>query len=145
VVVAGGEHPRMGGERGFAAELQTRYGDVARFTGWVPDDEVSSWFGAADLALFPYPKPFSASGALALALAHGTPVLLSPALARCAGAPSVLAAPMEVRPLARRLDELAADRAALDELRQWTALLAAGRQWPAVARRHIRLYEELLK
>ena len=72
-------------------------------------------------------------------------MLLSPALARCAGAPSVLAAPMEARPLARRLDELAADRVALDELRQWTALLAAGRQWPAVARRHIRLYEEISK
>jgi glycosyltransferase involved in cell wall biosynthesis len=145
VVVAGGEHPRMGGGRGFAAELEARYGDVARFTGWVAEEEVSSWFGAADLALFPYPKPFSSSGALALALAHGTPVMLSPALARCAGAPSVLAAPMEASALARRLDELAADDAALDELRQWTALLAAGRQWPAVAERHVRLYEELLK
>jgi glycosyltransferase involved in cell wall biosynthesis len=143
VVVAGGDHPRMGGEQGFAAELRARYGDVARFTGWVPDDDVPAWFAAADLALFPYPKPFSSSGALALALAHGTPVLLSPALARCAGAPSVLAAPMEARPLARRLDELATDAGALDELRRWTALLAAGRQWPAVAQQHVRLYEEL--
>jgi glycosyltransferase involved in cell wall biosynthesis len=144
VVVAGGEHPRMAGDHGFAAELRERYGTVARFTGWVPDGDVSSWFGAADVALFPYPKPFSSSGALALALAHGTPVLLSPALAHCAGAPSVLAAPMEARPLARRLDRLADDRSALDELRQWSALLAAGRQWPAVAERHVRLYEELV-
>jgi hypothetical protein len=51
---------------------------------------------------------------------------------------------MEARPLARRLDELAADPDALDELRRWTALLAAGRQWPAVAQQHVRLYEELL-
>jgi glycosyltransferase involved in cell wall biosynthesis len=65
VVVAGGDHPRMRGEHGFAAELRARYGDVARFTGWVPDDDVPAWFAAADLALFPYPKPFSSSGALA--------------------------------------------------------------------------------
>ena len=38
----------------------------------------------------------------ALALAHGAPVLLSPALARCAGAPSVLTSPMAAGPLARQ-------------------------------------------
>ena len=94
VVVAGGEHPRMADGNGFGAELRERYGDVARFTGWVPDGDVSAWFSAADLCVFPYPKPFASSGVLALALAHGTPVLLSPALARCAGAPSVLTSPM---------------------------------------------------
>ena len=79
VVVAGGEHPRMGGDAGFAAALTAQHGDVATFTGWVADDDVASWFSAADVAVFPYPRPFSSSGALALALAHGTPALLSPA------------------------------------------------------------------
>jgi glycosyltransferase involved in cell wall biosynthesis len=144
VVVAGGEHPRMEAGGGFGAELRDRYGDVARFTGWVPDADVASWFAAADLAVFPYPKPFASSGVLALALAHGTPALLSPALARCAGAPNVVAAPMTPRPLARRIASLAADPAGLDELRSWTAILAAGRRWDAVARRHAELYEEVL-
>lgn len=144
VVVAGGEHPRMVGSDGFGAELRARYGDVAHFTGWVTDDDVATWFTAADLAVFPYPKPFASSGVLALALAHDTPVLLSPALARCAGAPSVLAAPMRPAALAARLDGLAADPEALDELRRWTGVLAAGRRWPAVARRHADLYEEVL-
>ena len=83
----------------------------------MPDEHVGAWFTAADLAVFPYPKPFASSGVLALALAHGTPVLLSPALARCAGAPNVLAAPMTPAGLARRLDELAGDPDQLDELR----------------------------
>lgn len=144
VVVAGGEHPRMEAGGGFGAELRLQYADVARFTGWVPDGDVASWFGAADLAVFPYPKPFASSGVLALALAHGTPVLLSPALARCAGAPNVLAAPMTPRPLARRIIALADDAAALEELRGWSAVLAAGRQWDAVAQRHAELYEEVL-
>ena len=104
VVIAGGEHPRMADGNSFGAELRERYGDVARFTGWVPDGDVSAWFSAADLCVFPYPKPFASSGVLALALAHGAPVLLSPALARCAGAPSVLTSPMAAGPLARRIE-----------------------------------------
>ncbi len=143
VVVAGGEHPRMDSGGGFGAELRAQYGDVARFTGRVPDRDVADWFAAADLAVFPYPKPFSSSGVLALALAHGTAVLLSPALARCAGAPSVLDGPMAPGPLARRIEALAADPAALDELRRWSAVLAQGRSWPAVAARHAELYEEV--
>jgi len=144
VVVAGGEHPRMQGHGGFAHELRDRYGDAGRFTGWVPDEHVSAWFGAADLAVFPYPKPFASSGVLALALAHGTPVLLSPALARCAGAPNVVAVAMTPASLAGRLDALADDPDQLEELRHWTMVLAAGRRWPAVAERHARLYEEVL-
>jgi len=144
VVVAGGEHPRMESGGGFGAELRARYGDIARFTGWVPDEDVASWFGAADLAVFPYPKPFASSGVLALALAHGTPVLLSPALARCAGAPNVVTAPMTPRQLARRISALVRDPAALEELRGWTSVLAAGRRWDAVAQRHAELYEEVL-
>ncbi len=144
LVVAGGEHPRMGGEAGFAAALAARHGDVATFTGWVADDDVASWFSAADVAVFPYPRPFSSSGALALALAHGTPALLSPALARCAGAPSVMTVPIDFQSLADRLTDLAARPAALAELRRWSGVLASGRRWPAVARQHLELYEEVV-
>ena len=131
------------GATSFGAELRARYGDAATFTGWVPDGDVANWFGAADVAVFPYPKPFASSGVLALALAHGTPVLLSPALARSAGAPSTLDGPMAPEPLARRLEGLARDPGALDELRRWSRVLGHGRTWPAVARQHADLYEEV--
>ena len=144
LVVAGGEHPRLAGSSGFGDELRARFGDVAEFTGWVPDHDVAKWFSAADVALFPYPKPFSSSGVMALALAHGTPVLLSPALARCAGAPNMLVAQMEPALLAEQLDRLARKPAALDELRHWTNVLASGRRWPAIAARHADLYQEVL-
>lgn len=146
VVFAGGEHPRLAAaaeQTGFGDELQRRCDGAARFTGWVADEDVGPWFSAADIALFPYPKPFSASGALALALAHGTPVMLSPALARCVGAPSVLACAMEPVALAGELDRCAADRSLLAERSGWTEVLAAERRWPSVARRHVELYEEV--
>ena len=95
------------------------------------------------MALFPYPKPFSASGALALALAHETPVLLSPALARCIGAPNTLQAEMEPVSLAEQLGALAADESRLAHLAGWSQALRVEREWPCVARRHIDLYEEV--
>jgi len=144
VVVAGGEHPRLAGSSGFGDELRAQFGSVAHFTGWVADQDVSKWFSAADVAVFPYPKPFSSSGVMALALAHGTPLLLSPALARCAGAPSMLVAEMEPALLADQLDRLSRKPAALDELRHWTSVLASGRRWPTVAARHADLYQEVL-
>jgi glycosyltransferase involved in cell wall biosynthesis len=143
LVVAGGEHPRLveAGDR-YADELRAR-GPHARFTGRVPEEQVATWFAAADVALFPYPRPFASSGPLALALAHGTPVLLSQALARCTAAPLALTAPPTAPELAERLRALAADRAALEPLRERTVAFAAGRAWPAVADRHLELYEEV--
>lgn len=140
VVFAGGTHPRLGDD-GYGDELRRRSRGAVTFTGWVPDEQVSTWFAAADLALFTYPKPFSASGALALALAHGVPVLLSPALARCVGAPSSLIAAMEPVELARQLDDLAAQPCELESLAAWARVLRAEREWPAVARRHRQLYD----
>ena len=132
VVVAGGEHPRLVGRDSFGTLLRERYGDVARFTGWVPDGDVPLWFAAADIAVFPYPKPFSSSGALALALSFGTPVLLSPALARCAGAPTATAVALEAPAIAARLDDLARDRA---RARCGCRVVGGARRRPLVAGR----------
>lgn len=143
VVVAGGEHPRMTGPGGYADELMDKYGDVATFTGRIPDAEVAACFGAADLAAFLYPQPVSTSGALALALAHRTPILVSRELAGSAGVPDALVAPDGEAALAARLRDLAHDGVARDALRDVAAELLAGRTWPAVARRHLDLYEEV--
>jgi glycosyltransferase involved in cell wall biosynthesis len=145
LVVAGGRHPRLAlaGDR-YADELRERYGEIARFTGRVPEHEVGAWFAATDLALFPYPRPFSSSGALALAIAHGTPFLVSPQLAETIGAPPSLSVPLEPAALARRLAELAIPpRDEIELIRERCRAFAAGRSWPDVARRHLELYEEV--
>lgn len=144
LVVAGGEHPRLAASGdGYAEQLRARYGASARFTGRVPEEQVGAWFAAADIALFPYPRPFSSSGSLALALAHGTPFLVSSQLADAIGTPDAIAVPPEPRALARRLTELATERRRLDELGEACRAFGAGRSWPEVARRHLELYEEV--
>jgi glycosyltransferase involved in cell wall biosynthesis len=143
LVIAGGEHPRLreAGDRYWANLAEAH--PHARFTGRVPEEDVASWFAAADLALFLYPQPVSSSGGLALALAHGTPVLLSPEMAATTGGPQALAAPRGEVALAQRLRALAADPAQRHTLRSAAAELAQGRRWPDVARRHLDIYEEV--
>jgi glycosyltransferase involved in cell wall biosynthesis len=143
LVVAGGEHPRLR-EAGdtYLADLRTAH-PHARFTGHVPDAQVADWFAAADLALFLYPQPVSASGALALALAHGTPLLMSRQMAETTGATQHLVAASDPAELGARLRALAGDPAAVDVLRTAAADLGDDRTWDAVARRHLEIYEEV--
>lgn len=141
LVVAGGHHPRHGAS--YTNSLKNRWGDVARFTGWVPEEDIPAWHAAADLALFCYPAPHSSSAAIATALAHGTPLLASDALARGMALPRDVAFSLEGGDLARRLHRLATNRGLLADLAQASARLAAGRSWHEVASRHLRLYQEV--
>lgn len=144
VVVAGGPHPRLAAAGdGYAAQLEARFaGPSIRFTGWVPEVDVARWYGAADVAVFAYPAPFSSSGALALAFAFGTPVLLSHSLAACVGAPHDLVTPSSPEALAARLRQMQ-DPGAREALRVASAALARSRSWPDVAEAHLDLYEQL--
>jgi glycosyltransferase involved in cell wall biosynthesis len=145
IVVAGGEHPRLAGKDDYANELRRRWGHLARFTGYVPHDEVRSWYAAADVCLFPYPRPFSSSGALALALAYDKPVLLSDAMATSVGASPGVAVAADPVALSVRLRELAREPSAVEELRLASRQLARGRDWPSVAKSHVDLYEEVIR
>jgi glycosyltransferase involved in cell wall biosynthesis len=137
LVIAGGAHPRV---RDYGDALRSSAPDNVRFTGFVPDADVPRWFAAADVALLPYPQPFASSGPLALALAHGTPVLLSEALARTVGAPDELAVDLDPAAIAARLGTRARAAGARAATAAAASTLAAGRSWPEVARRHLDLY-----
>jgi glycosyltransferase involved in cell wall biosynthesis len=140
LVVAGGPHPRVEQRSGYAEALRSRYGGTVRFTGYVDEPDVARWFAAADIAVLPYPAPHASSGALALAIAHRTPVLASAALARTCGLPDAMAFGSDAQALAVRLGELADDPAARASLVAAVDQLAAGRTWPTVARQHLSVY-----
>lgn len=144
LLVVGGEHPRFA-EAGapYGEHLRARWPGVGEFAGYVPDEELPQWFALSDLALFLYRRPFATSGAMALAVAHGLPALLSPTLADVVGGPPELVAPTEAPALAERLRALAADRAALAPLRSHSAALTRDRSWDTVARRHAEIYGEV--
>jgi len=141
LVVAGGEHPRL---QGYAAELARHAGPRTRFAGRVADADVATWFAAADVVLLLYPRPFSSSGVLALALAHETPVLLSPALADSVAAPAIMRAGARAVEVAARLRTLAREPAQRAELVAASGQLARERSWTRVAEHHRDLYEGVL-
>jgi glycosyltransferase involved in cell wall biosynthesis len=143
LVVAGGEHPRLRETGDRYLEHLRDSNPHARFTGFVPDDDVADWFAAADVALFLYPQPVSTSGGVALALAHGTPFLLSPEMAATARAPKALVASRDPSQLAALLRHLASDPAALDRVRDAAYAMSGDRSWHAVAQRHLEIYEEV--
>ncbi|HEX4865457.1 MAG TPA: glycosyltransferase [Acidimicrobiales bacterium] len=142
LVVAGAEHPRLAGQD-YLEGLERRFGAIATFTGYVPEEDVSGWFQAADVALLAYPTAFSSSGVLALAVEHGVPALLSSALGEVVGLPSRAGTSIEPSLLADRLRALASRGTDLAELARWTTALSEGRSWPHVAKRHLEIYEEV--
>ncbi|HWB68244.1 MAG TPA: glycosyltransferase [Mycobacteriales bacterium] len=142
LVVAGGPHPRLKDRHNYAAALRRAYGGHARFTGFVTDLDVVRWFRAADVVLLPYPAPHASSGALALALAYGVPVLASTALVETCGLPAA-AGYDSTEELAGRLVALLGDMAERRALAEALSPVAEGRSWPAVARQHQRLYDEV--
>jgi glycosyltransferase involved in cell wall biosynthesis len=142
LVVAGGEHPRLAPREAYGERLRERFGG-ARFTGRVPDAAVASWFAAADVALFLYERPVSSSGPLALAMAYGTPVLLSTQLGEALGAPPEMTTPPDPEALGARLRALADGSESLEPLRAGVRRMAEGRSWDDVARRHLDVYREV--
>jgi glycosyltransferase involved in cell wall biosynthesis len=142
LVIAGGPHPRLETKHGYARALQTAYSDVARFTGYVADEDVHRWFVAADVAVLPYPTPHSSSGALALALAHETPLLVSQAMGATSGLPAELSF-ADAPDLARRLDSLSTRPEERSTMREAVAHLREQRGWQAVAQRHLEVYDGL--
>lgn len=142
LVVAGGAHPRQSGSS-YPDELRERWGDTARFTGYVDECAVPDWFSAVDVALFPYPRPFASSGALALALAYSTPVLMSPSLSRTVCAPGALTMPDDPHGLGAAVAESLNDPLRFARLRGASRAMRAGRTWPEIAARHLQAYREV--
>lgn len=143
LVVAGGEHPRLRDSGDHYLDHLRDSNPHARFTGYVADEDVADWFAAADLALFLYPQPVSTSGGVALALAHGTPFLLSPEMAATARAPKTLVGSRDPSQLAALLRHLTADPAALGCVRNAAHALSGDRSWRTVAQKHLEIYEEV--
>lgn len=140
LVVAGADHPRAGA---YGEELRRRWRHRARFTGHVDEGDLADLFAACDVALFCYPRPFSSSGAVALALAYRTPVLLSPPLADSMSAPRELVAPLDPPALAGAIASIVRSPTSLGSVGRASDRLARSRDWDTVARRHLETYEEV--
>ena len=111
--------------------------------GYLPQQEVETLMRQSTIAVFPYRGGESASGALATALGHGRPVVVTETLGetvRAFGAGAVVP-PDDPSALARAINQLLDDPA---EAFRGTQKAREALSWSAIAEAHERLYSELL-
>ena len=116
--------------------------------GYHSDDEVGALMREATIAVFPYRSTESASGALATALGHGRPAVVTDVGALGdtirefdAG---LVVPPDDPDALAAACRQLLDDPAALERAFRGTESARRGLSWSAIAEAHERLYADLL-
>jgi glycosyltransferase involved in cell wall biosynthesis len=114
--------------------------------GYLPAEEVEGLMREATIAVFPYRSGESASGALATALGHGRPAVVSDVLGEIVreyGAGAVVP-PDDPAALAEACTRLLTDKAALTEAFHGTEWARTALSWSAIAEAHERLYSGLV-
>lgn len=129
-------------------------GDKIEITGFVDEKEIASYYGAADLIVFPYRVFVSSSGPLSLAFSYKKPVLLSFPLLAYAETLDVAEALSEVgleindfsfqleeRDLIEKFIELIENKRKIEKVSLFSEKMLLKRQWSEIGER----YEKLLK
>jgi glycosyltransferase involved in cell wall biosynthesis len=114
--------------------------------GYLPQREVEALMRRATLTVFPYLWGEAASGALATALGHGRPAVVTEVLGETVeeyGAGSVVPSG-QPGPLADAINRLLDDPAALEAAFRGTERAREALSWDAIAEAHERLYADLL-
>jgi glycosyltransferase involved in cell wall biosynthesis len=131
----------LAGELGVAERIEWRL-------GYLPEAEVEALMREATIAVFPYRSTEAASGALATALGHGRPAVVTDVGAlgdtvRDFGA-GLVVPPEDPDALAEACRRLLDDGSALERAFRGTAAARRGLSWSAIAEAHERLYSDLL-
>jgi glycosyltransferase involved in cell wall biosynthesis len=153
LAMVGGPHPLS--NDGYYEELLTALShqrEVARrvrLTGYVPHDEVLTYFAAADVCVLPYLEHGLATSAAAVwALTSARPVIGTkiPALVEIEeeGECLRLVTPRAARELAAAIVEVDRDEQVSKTLVSNAAAYCERTAWPVIARRHLEAYEREL-
>lgn len=120
--------------------------DVLVDDRFVPSDELHKIVASASLAVFPYRRFASQSGACCLAVGLGTPVVVSEVgeLPLLAGNPRALVRPGSAEELADRLIEILDNPIARHQLTRDQSAGALAMSWARVARMHAQVYASVL-
>jgi glycosyltransferase involved in cell wall biosynthesis len=84
MLIAGGAHPRLNYDLGYLkylSDLRRKASAISNekilFKGFVSEEEISLYFSAADLVVFPHNICISSSGPLSLTVSYGKPFLVA--------------------------------------------------------------------
>jgi glycosyltransferase involved in cell wall biosynthesis len=84
LIIGAGLHPKHANSQEYIKEYQSYQkkalallGDRARWVGFIPEEELACYYGAADATLFPYLDFLGSSGPMTLSIAYDRPFLAS--------------------------------------------------------------------
>lgn len=128
--------------------LASRHGVQDRIDwrlGYLPAEEIQMLMHEATLTVFPYLAGESASGALATALGHGRPAVVTDVLGETVNefGAGLVVAPGNPSELAQAITRLLDGPGALEEAFRGTERARRALSWDAVAEAHERLYAEV--
>ena len=144
-------HLVIGGGRGwmydrvYAAVQELGLQDSVHFPGFIPQDELASWYNCADLVA--YPSLYEGFGLPPLeAMACGTPVVTSniSSLPEIVGDAAIQIDPYSVAELAGAMIRVASDPALCAENRRKGLARARGFSWRRTAQETVQVYRRIL-
>lgn len=149
ILIAGGMHPRLIGDGNYVkyiSELREKALRLSEqnilFKGFVPEEEISLYFSAADLVIFPYNICMSSSGPLSLAASYGKPFLVTDSFREIITFDEIrfTNAPKE---LAAKIDCFFENTELRLRILAWVDKFRMGRSWDSVAEKTFLLYTTL--
>lgn len=150
ILIAGGMHPRLADDRNYIAyisELREKAAKISvksiLFKGFVREEEISLYFSAADLVIFPYNISMSSSGPLSLAASYGKPFLVSDAF-RDVIPFSDIQFTNDPKELAGKIDCFFENPELKHKISAWVDEFRLGRSWDNVAKKTFLLYTALI-
>lgn len=149
LLIAGGEHPRLKGKREYQDYLSRLHQQIAcsraevRFTGFVDEADIPTFFAAADVLLLPYTRLISASGPLALCVAHKKPFLAADSLAGAIDESDILF-PNTAEGIRIKVERFFLDEDIRDKSLKYGKKLLENRIWSRVASDTTALYKNII-
>ena len=149
LVVAGGEHPRLQGLQKYEDYVESLRAKASnsinevRFTGFVPAEEVSMYFAAADVVVLPYTTIIASSGPFALCIAYERPFILSNQFGVIVNQKKLLFK-NDVISLRNKIEEFFTDSSMEKEGLLCCKMLFQQRSWSKVGKETANLYRKLV-
>jgi glycosyltransferase involved in cell wall biosynthesis len=144
LVIAGASHPNY---PGFLDKYKSiNSSNKVRFTGYIPEDQLTTIFHRANVVVLPYFTCTGTSDVAHLASSFGTPIVATdlPEFRELAGEGcGLLLAPHNPRALANKIEEVIDNPTLASELKERNLEFANTRTWDKVANSFSDLYDEL--
>jgi glycosyltransferase involved in cell wall biosynthesis len=147
MLIAGGAHPRLNYDLGYLkylSDLRRKASAISNekilFKGFVSEEEISLYFSAADLVVFPHNICISSSGPLSLTASYGKPFLVADSFREIVDFDEIVFKNSPEQ-LAKKIDGFFVDTTFRLKSLEYAHKFKQMRSWDSIAKRTIMLYK----